>query len=226
MPRICTACRHPRRDEIDRLLIDGESVPGIARQFDLTCSALYRHKSEHVMRVLERAVERRKVEVQDRLFDFAITRHENRLQAQQERWVAMLELRRARAEANADLPGGETGLVVRRRRKVGDEVVDEAVFDHAYAREIRELEKHTSQESGQWHDPRSSATGGTGTVIIVQPQLPEHLKRRELPVAAIVQHPDGRPTGWQEPDEEPMEIEAEPVECEPVSGTFDISELE
>jgi hypothetical protein len=36
MPRTCTTCTHPQRDEIDRLLLDGTPLRNIAKQYSLS----------------------------------------------------------------------------------------------------------------------------------------------------------------------------------------------
>jgi hypothetical protein len=48
MPRTCTLCNHPRREVIDRALLDGESFRHIAARFDTSTGALQRHKAEHL----------------------------------------------------------------------------------------------------------------------------------------------------------------------------------
>ncbi|MBI5428303.1 MAG: hypothetical protein HZA02_08520 [Nitrospinae bacterium] len=48
MPRKCTVCGHPKRREIDRLLIQGGTIRGIAKQFRLNSNAVHRHKQGHL----------------------------------------------------------------------------------------------------------------------------------------------------------------------------------
>ena len=48
MPRTCTLCNHPRREVIDRALLDGESFRHIAARFDISTGALQRHKADHL----------------------------------------------------------------------------------------------------------------------------------------------------------------------------------
>jgi transposase-like protein len=47
MPRNCTICVHLRRDEINRRIDAGASVPSIAREFGLKESTGYRHKAHY-----------------------------------------------------------------------------------------------------------------------------------------------------------------------------------
>jgi transcriptional regulator of acetoin/glycerol metabolism len=57
VPRVCTICKHPKRDEIDKALISGESLRGIARRFKVDDSSLDRHKSDHLAQRLLKAEE-------------------------------------------------------------------------------------------------------------------------------------------------------------------------
>jgi hypothetical protein len=51
MPRTCTACSHPQRDDIDRLLLEGVPLRNIAKQFSLSAAGLFRH-SKHLSTTL------------------------------------------------------------------------------------------------------------------------------------------------------------------------------
>lgn len=56
MPRSCTVCTHPDREEIDRELVGGEaSFRNIAERFSVSVAALHRHKADHVPEALRRA---------------------------------------------------------------------------------------------------------------------------------------------------------------------------
>ena len=60
MPRTCTACTHRRRDDIDRLLLEGAPLRNIAKRFSLSAAGLFRH-SKHVSAML--AASRKEVEI-------------------------------------------------------------------------------------------------------------------------------------------------------------------
>jgi hypothetical protein len=48
MPRRCTACDHPKRHSIDETLVTGAPYRSVAKRFELSESAVYRHKTEHL----------------------------------------------------------------------------------------------------------------------------------------------------------------------------------
>ena len=48
MTRTCTVCNHKDVEEINKLLVAGESYRSIAKQFEASESAVYRHKESHI----------------------------------------------------------------------------------------------------------------------------------------------------------------------------------
>jgi hypothetical protein len=48
MPRRCTVCDHPQRHSIDEALVEDAPYRSVAKRFELSESAVYRHKSEHL----------------------------------------------------------------------------------------------------------------------------------------------------------------------------------
>ncbi|MGE4535422.1 hypothetical protein [Halomonas sp.] len=91
-----------------------------------------------------------------------------RVKRQNDRWDRIQRLLDARAEANADLPGGDTGLVVREVTYLpGGATRERHEFDAAVLRELRELEKHTAQELGQWTE-KKELTGKDGGPLEVK----------------------------------------------------------
>ena len=48
MPRPCAVCVDPRREELDREIASGRSIPKIAKEFDIPESNLYRHRKDHL----------------------------------------------------------------------------------------------------------------------------------------------------------------------------------
>jgi len=91
-----------------------------------------------------------------------------RVKRQNDRWERIQRLLDARAEANADLTGGDTGLVVREVTYLpGGATRERHEFDAAVLRELRELEKHTAQELGQWTE-KKELTGKDGGPLEVK----------------------------------------------------------
>jgi hypothetical protein len=90
----------------------------------------------------------------------------NRVKAQNERHKKMERLIEARAEAFKDLVGGDTGLVILEEKFLpGGAVVKRHEFDAALSRELRELEKHTAQEMGQWAEKQVQEHSGEVNII-------------------------------------------------------------
>jgi hypothetical protein len=109
------------------------------------------------------------------LVDQGIANRQNRVDALNERWRRMQLVIDARAITHADVPGGNTGLLVRQVKlvkmysstsdpndvdepdaadvlisaKMSQEVAEYAV-DTALLKELREHEKQAAQELGQW----------------------------------------------------------------------------
>jgi ATP-dependent exoDNAse (exonuclease V) beta subunit len=57
MPRTCTVCAHPKRDEIEGQLVSQVGYRDIARQFSVSKDALARHMADHLPEALLRAQE-------------------------------------------------------------------------------------------------------------------------------------------------------------------------
>jgi hypothetical protein len=69
MPRRCTACDHPERHSIDEILVTGAPYRSVAKQFELSESAVYRHKTEHLPIYLLKAREAAEVAQADDLLN-------------------------------------------------------------------------------------------------------------------------------------------------------------
>ena len=61
MPRKCSICSHKERDTIDRFLLDNRSFRNIAKQYDLSPTALLRHKQGHIHPLLGKSKEAREI---------------------------------------------------------------------------------------------------------------------------------------------------------------------
>ena len=61
MPRKCTVCAHPKRAEIDKLIVEGVPYRSIAGRFSVSKSAVERHAKNHLPRTLAKAHEAKEV---------------------------------------------------------------------------------------------------------------------------------------------------------------------
>ncbi len=79
MPRTCTTCTHPHRDEIDRRLLDGASLRNIAKQFSVSSASLFRY-NKHISKTLSNSRQEAEILRADGLME-----HLNHLTAEAER---------------------------------------------------------------------------------------------------------------------------------------------
>ncbi len=92
----------------------------------------------------------------ERSLRFAVARRHRRVQAMNDRWRKMKQVLRERAAAPEmeNVPGGKTGLLVRKVKCIGGgenaREVEEYEVDTGLLKEIRDLEKQVAQELGQW----------------------------------------------------------------------------
>ncbi len=54
MPRTCTVCSHPERPAIDKALVSGEPYRGIAKRYEASEAAMFRHR-EHLPATMVKA---------------------------------------------------------------------------------------------------------------------------------------------------------------------------
>jgi hypothetical protein len=69
VPRKCNICSHEKLKEINQALIDGQSLRNIAKQYQVSYSAVNRHKKEHLPAALVKAQEAQAVTQADSLLD-------------------------------------------------------------------------------------------------------------------------------------------------------------
>ena len=69
MPRRCTVCDHPEKHGIDEVLVSGAAYRSVAKRFELSESAVYRHKTEHLPAHLLKAREAEEAARADDLLD-------------------------------------------------------------------------------------------------------------------------------------------------------------
>ena len=167
----CTVCRHPQRNEIDHALIGGASERSTAKRFDVSSGSIHRHKTAHLPISLTRALERRVEKEEDDLLEYSIANRDERLRAQTERWSKIHE-KALELLDDGDIKGA-SGLL----------------------KESRELEKMVAQEHGQFNSDKAKSGQSGPFVFIVKPQIDVSRQQpRELPVAQILEYPDGAPS--------------------------------
>jgi hypothetical protein len=69
MPRRCTVCDHHERHSIDEALVTGAPYRSVAKRFELSESAVYRHKTEHLPAHLSKAREAEEIARADDLIE-------------------------------------------------------------------------------------------------------------------------------------------------------------
>lgn len=173
------------RLEAAQLVAEGSLAPKeIAAKLGIDYSTLWRweQKPEFAAKVQEH------IDEYDRLIRRrGIARLTRRVDAQNDRWRRAQELLAARAAdpTMADVPGGNTGLLVRSYKSIGSgesaQVVEEYAFDAALYREMRELEKQAAQELGQWVN--KSEVGGTdgGPIQLIEVIRPANADSADEP---------------------------------------------
>jgi hypothetical protein len=91
----------------------------------------------------------------ERSMRFAVARKHRRVKAMNERWRKLKQIMRERAAAPdmAGVPGGKTGLLVRKVKSIGTgkhaREIEEFEVDTGLLKEIRDLEREVALELGQ-----------------------------------------------------------------------------
>lgn len=96
----------------------------------------------------------------------------HRVKALDGRWQKMNQVIEARAAdpSMKDVPGGNTGLLVRTYKSAGGALMEEYSVDTGLLREMRGHEEQAAKELGQWTDKTSvEAQGGTAGAVIILP---------------------------------------------------------
>lgn len=150
-----------KRNKAAQLVAEDELTDQqIADAIDVGRKTLARWKTEPLFRDRVKEIVQ---QMADAFLAKGIRLRENRLSNLQDRVRRMTELIEARAIDLADIPGGETGLLVR-------EVKHHTTvykFDAALVRELREHEKQAAQELGQWLE-KKEITGGDGQPLFAE----------------------------------------------------------
>lgn len=110
------------------------------------------------------------------LLRISIAKRTRRVRTLEQRWLALQKViaERAADPSMTNVPGGTTGLLVRRQKGLGSgenfRVVDEYEVDTATLKELREHEKQAAIELGQWAEKTelSGPDGGSIPIAFVE----------------------------------------------------------
>ena len=70
MPRLCTVCSHPQRQEIDQALMEHSvGYRGVAKRFGVHPASVYRHQYDHLRGMVQQSEELRRMLATDNLTD-------------------------------------------------------------------------------------------------------------------------------------------------------------
>jgi hypothetical protein len=178
------------------LVAEGDlSYPAIADRLGVARMTLWRWRQapEFRARVAEHLAE-----IREDVRRCGVADRHRRVAAYNARWSKLNGVIEARAKdpAMQGVPGGATGLLVRKVRRLAVEAdgddrkrtreVEEFVVDGVLLRELRELEKQAAQDLGQWAERREVARsdGGPPRISIVEVVRPDGVGPREPPTDA------------------------------------------
>jgi hypothetical protein len=209
----CSVCLHADINDINKdLAASTASCRNLAEKYHLNYAALYRHRREHLPQMIARAAARAIARQDEEVLHVALEERANRLKAQQDRHDRLKRVMEARGAGMVDVPGGETGLLVRRVKSIGygdsAQVVEEYELDATLLAEARKLEEQAAREVGQLGpEAGRGPAGGPGTIIVVVPMaLPPGAKPITGPVTMDIPGRLGSPA----PDVIDVEPEPEP----------------
>lgn len=143
-----------KQEIVAKLIVESDlTIEAIAERADTTPQSIYNWKKTEDFQNL---ITLCRAEYRKRIETTGIANLENRLDALGDRWRRMKRIieERSRSPEMANVPGGQTGLIVHQVKGVGKgedfQIVDEYVVDTGLLKEMREHEKQAAQELGQW----------------------------------------------------------------------------
>lgn len=194
--RPCSVCTHPQLGEIDAMILDHKSDPKVAEAFQLNKAAIQNHRTKHLPITLANTIADLDA-VATAPIKMALAKQSERLSFQQARYEAMRVILEERGIDMADVPGGRSGMLARTFKQIGSgdsaEKVEEYKVDAALLKEFRELEKQISEELGQYQREAGTHQQTGPLVVIIKPTIGVNMNQRELPVAQVLEHPEGAP---------------------------------
>lgn len=190
MTKPCSACVHPKRDSIDRQLLNGDSLRDIEATYGVSKSALQRHKAEHLSIALIKAASPAVIADNKPLVD--------QLRDIHARTLTILE----DAEHNGD---GRMGLLAIRECRSNLELIAKIeiiIAGRAVKGEITPVDL-TDEEVERRAREILVKRDGAHQVIFVYPQLKEHPAAAQARLAEIIEarRAAGQATDLQAMDE-------------------------
>jgi len=147
----------------------------IAKELGISDRSLRRWKQEPEF---EERVKALILQWRTKVASTGIAVRENRIAGYERRrnWLEQIRRERAAAPEMQGIPGGSTGLIVRRIKSVGfgenNRLVDVYAVDTGFLRELRELEKQAAIECGHWEQHVVPAGQPQEVVVMVLPNMP------------------------------------------------------
>lgn len=182
--------QHPEKDRILDMLLAGEPLRHIAQSVcpPVTAMSLHRYRRNKVTPALKNARVAAKALKRDGLSAIAakaqseelakqdvtdapiIAARERRVQALYDWWERLRQLATERGADMPDVPGGKTGLLVRRIKSIGSgpsaREVEEYELDGVLLKEYREFMKQAAQELGQWDADKAGSTNVNVNIVL------------------------------------------------------------
>lgn len=179
------------KEEAAFLLADGQlSDESIAVKVGVSRAAITRWKRHQPF---QDKIKEHQQEIARTVLAKGIAQKAHRVRAQHTRWLKMLRVieERAADPEMQNVPGGQTGLLVRKVKAVGRgdnfQLLDEYEVDTGLLKELREHEILAAKELGQWEDKLVVEGGDPGKPVNVKgemkhdlsPELAAHLAALE-----------------------------------------------
>jgi hypothetical protein len=111
---------------------------------------------------------------QEAVLQTGILLKEERISSLQDTWQRLRQVieERASAPEMADVPGGQTGLMVRSMKQLGSgpntQIIEEFTVDSGLLTEMRNILKHVAQEQGQWTEKTETSHQITKVEVVYE----------------------------------------------------------
>lgn len=162
MPRVCTVCAHPERNEIENAAIDGVPLRNISKQFSVGYVSIQRHMVKHLSEAVK---------------DFKETQQAQQDQVKQEQSV---------------LSGNNALDRMARGEKIVDEIIKYSWNNEPNGAKMPELALKALSEMRRMVELRAKIEGELDERSITITAVPEWRELRTLLLEALGQHPQAK----------------------------------